>query len=243
MRIPRCYTDQSLVVGDTVELGEKTAHYLGRVLRLSIGSALVLFNGRGGEYQGNIASIGKKSLVVTVQSFVDVERESGLAIQLGIGISRGDKFDWVVQKATELGVATITPLITERGEIRLKGEKAEKKIQHWQQIAISACEQCQRNRVPTIQPVQTVSEWQHGVAAELKLVLHHRAVHSLTEYAIAPTAIALLVGAEGGLTEAEIEQAMQHGFQPMVMGPRVLRTETAPVVACTLLQAQWGDLR
>lgn len=243
MRIPRIYTDQPLQAGAEIDLGEQASHYLGRVLRLAIGHPIEVFNGCGGHYSAAIARIEKKSLWVVLGEFNNIERESPLAIHLGIGISRGERFDWVVQKATELGVASITPLMTERVEVRIKGDKADKKIRHWQQIAISACEQSQRNRVPIIGDVISLEQWYADIAADMKFVLHHRTEKRLGDYINPPNSIALLVGPEGGLNASEITAAQSAGFNPLALGPRVLRTETAPVTALAVLQAQWGDLK
>jgi 16S rRNA (uracil1498-N3)-methyltransferase len=149
--------------------------------------------------------------------------------------------DWVVQKATELGVSALTPLFTERTEVKLAGERAEKKLHHWRQIAISACEQCGRNRMPEISGLMDLGSWLDGTEAERKFVRHHRAVASAAGDAD-PASIALLVGPEGGLSQAEIETAERAGYQSLALGPRVLRTETAPLAAIAILQARWGDM-
>lgn len=154
-------------------------------------------------------------------------------------MSRGERMDWAIQKATELGVAQITPLFTERCEVRLNDERAQKRLEHWQQIAISACEQCGRSKVPVIHAPQLLKDWQASVQADLKLVLHPVA-QSLTQHAT-PHTLAFLIGPEGGLTEGEVAQAAEYGFQPARLGPRVLRTETAPVVALSVAQQLWGD--
>jgi 16S rRNA (uracil1498-N3)-methyltransferase len=150
--------------------------------------------------------------------------------------------DWVVQKATELGVCALTPLFTERTEVKLAGERAIKKNYHWQQVAISACEQCGRNRLPVIHPVQNLHNWLATSNAQRKFVLHHRA-GSIGGASESPTSVALLVGPEGGLSDDEIEAAERAGYQSLRLGPRVLRTETAPLAAIAILQAHWGDMR
>jgi len=169
-----------------------------------------------------------------------LDMESPLRIEMGIAVSRGERMDWVVQKATELGVTAISPLFTERTEVKLKAERAAKKLRHWQQIAISACEQSGRNQLPTIADFKALPNWLSAVEADRKFVLHHRSDdHPGGE---APTSVALLIGPEGGLSEAEIEAAMDAGFEAMRLGPRVLRTETAPLAALSVLQSRWGDL-
>ncbi|HHX36285.1 MAG TPA: 16S rRNA (uracil(1498)-N(3))-methyltransferase [Gammaproteobacteria bacterium] len=239
MSLPRFFVAAPLALG-VHELPEAQAHYLSRVLRLTAGAPVQLFDGSGQEYIGELTQVGKKSVQVDLQQSVAGLAESALRIHLGQGLSRGERMDWAIQKATELGVAEITPLFTERCEVRLNQERIQKRLEHWQQVAISACEQCGRSQVPVIHPPQQLKDWQASVAADLKLVLHPVA-QPLTEHA-APSSLAFLIGPEGGLTEAEVAQAAQHGFQPVRLGPRVLRTETAPVVALSVAQQLWGDL-
>ena len=150
--------------------------------------------------------------------------------------------DWVVQKATELGAYSLTPLFTERTEVKLAGERADKKIRHWQQVATSACEQCGRNRLPVINSLQPLHSWLMATEAERKFVLHHRS-DTATTASNKPTSVALLVGPEGGLSAEEINAAEQAGYQSLRLGPRVLRTETAPLAAIAILQARWGDMQ
>lgn len=241
MRIPRIYTDQTLQAQAEIELDDNASHYVSKVLRMQAGRELVLFNGRGGEYAATIADAGKKTVRVVVSAFADTERESPLAVHLGIGVSRGERMDWVLQKATELGVTRITPLFTERTEVKLTGPRLEKKQQHWQQILISACEQCQRNTLPELAPAERLDLWLPGVTESARFVLHHRTDVSLGDTA-KPDAVALIIGPEGGLSADEIQLAEQHRFQPLALGPRVLRTETAPIAAISVLQYLWGDL-
>lgn len=243
MRCPRIYTPQPLTPNSTVTLDTEAAHHVARVLRMQSGDALLLFNGDGSEYPATIAGIDKKCVQVTIAQATAADRESPLAIHLGIAISKGERMDWVIQKATELGVAQITPLITERVEVRLHGEREEKKLSHWQSVAIAACEQCARNRIPAIHSPQSLSHWLDSVQADAKFVLHHRSEIALESSAEAPKSIALLIGPEGGLSELEIALAERKNFAPLRLGPRVLRTETAPLAALTVLQFLWGDLR
>ena len=165
--------------------------------------------------------------------------ESPLAIHLGQGLSRGERMDWAIQKATELGVTEITPIMSERCEVRLKDERADKRLAHWRQVAISACEQCGRSRVPVIHPPVLLSDWIKTTEADLKLVLHPVS-EPLASHA-KPSRLAFLIGPEGGLTDNEIDLAQAAGYQPARLGPRVLRTETAPVVALAVAQQLWGD--
>ena len=242
MRLPRIHTDQALQAGARVELEPGQAHYIARVLRMRAGDALILFNGAGGQYPATLEAVGKNAVAVTIGEFEPVERESPLALHLGIAISRGDRMDWVVQKATELGVYAITPLLSERTEVKLKGEREARKLRHWQQIATSACEQCGRNRLPVVHPLQPLQDWCQRVEADARLVLDP-AAESSDPGAAAPASIALLVGPEGGFSAAEIAAAATAGFHSLQLGPRVLRTETAPLAAISLLQARWGDMR
>ena len=241
MRIPRLYADIPLAPQQIVELPEDSSHYLSKVLRLTEGAALTLFNGQGGYYDGEIQRISKKSVSVLLTQQHTIEHESPLHTHLGIAISKGDRMEWVMQKATELGINQITPLISQRIELKLKGERLEKKLQHWQKIAISACEQSGRNQVPTVNKLLPIDQWLSTVQAEKKLVLHHRNNQTLNANE-SINSVALLIGPEGGLTEDEINNAVQCGFDALQLGPRVLRTETAPLVALTLLQSLWGDI-
>jgi 16S rRNA (uracil1498-N3)-methyltransferase len=241
MRTIRIHTGQTLAPGQSLELEPGPSQHIARALRMQPGDSLVLFDGNGGQYPAVISAVTKKAVVATTGTFEAIELESALALQLGIALSRGDRMDWVVQKATELGVHCIAPLLSERSEVRLKGDRQDKKLRHWQQIAISACEQCGRNRVPRILAPQDLANWVTTVQAQMKLVLHPLAADSPPN-AIAPDSIALLIGPEGGLASAEVETATLAGFSPLKLGPRVLRTETAPLAAIAILQARWGDM-
>ncbi|SDK55217.1 16S rRNA (uracil(1498)-N(3))-methyltransferase [Microbulbifer yueqingensis] len=247
MRVPRIYSHEPLAGQNEVELDEGASRHLVKVLRLQVGRPLVLFDGRGGEYSAELVEAGKRARV-RLGDFHGDNRESPLALTLAIGISRGDRFDWVVQKATELGVARIQPLFTERCEVKLKGERLEKKVAHWRQVAVSACEQCARNRVPDVATPQKFASYLEQTDSgdtDLKLVLHHRTDKHLRELGAGqgwPASALLLVGPEGGLSAAEIDAALARDFKPLRLGPRVLRTETAPVAALSVLQYQWGDL-
>jgi len=243
MRCPRIYSAQVLALGAQITLEADAAHHLARVLRLPIGSPLILFNGDGNEYPAEIIALDKKNVVVVISNVLTEARESPLAIHLGVAISKGERMDWVIQKATELGVTEISPLQTERVEVRLHGEREEKKLAHWRAVAISACEQCARNRIPTINDVQPLFNWIENIQVDAKFVLHHRSVAVLDAQNAAPKSVALLIGPEGGLSELEINAAEQRGFQSLRLGPRVLRTETAPLAALSVLQFLWGDLR
>ncbi len=242
MRLPRIFTPQALRAESTFDLEPGPSQHLAHALRMQVGDALILFDGRGGQYAATISAVGKKQVCVATAAHDPREVESPVSIHLGIAISRGDRMDWVVQKATELGASEVTPLLTERTGVKLKGERADRKVEHWRQIAISACEQCGRNRVPLLAPLTRLDDWLGATEAERKLVLHHRAADT-EECRAQPASVALLIGPEGGLSEGEIDRAESAGYQPLRLGPRVLRTETAPLVAITLLQARWGDMQ
>lgn len=241
MRVPRIYTHQTLGVELVIELELSASQHIARSMRMQVGDALTLFNGSGGEYGAVIHNVGNKIVQVLVGEHRAIESESPLGIQLGIAVSRGERMDWIVQKATELGVSNITPLVTERVEVKLKGDRADKKRLHWQRIAISACEQCGRNQVPTVHSLQPMAQWLATAKADCKLVLHHRAT-ALSSATQKPNRLALLVGPEGGLSVSEIEAAEASEFQSLTLGPRVMRTETAPLAALAILQARWGDM-
>jgi 16S rRNA (uracil1498-N3)-methyltransferase len=240
MRIPRIFTEQNLLTGELVALEESASHHLSKVLRMQVGRELILFNGHGGEFTAIIHEISKKYVTVSIAEHTADNRESPLGLELAIGISRGERFEWVLQKATELGVTKITPLITERTEVKTGGDRQEKMQDRWQQILISACEQCQRNLLPALSAPIQISDWLPQVNSDLRFVLHHRDSKTLPAEQ-KPQSVTLLIGPEGGLSESEIAQALAKNFNALTLGPRVLRTETAPVAAISLVQYLWGD--
>lgn len=238
MRLSRFFIEAPLALGQH-NLPEAQAHYIGRVLRLTPGTQVQLFDGSGQEYLAQLTEVGKKNVQVDIHSLTPGLPESPLRVHLGQGLSRGERMDWAIQKATELGVTELTPLFTERCEVRLSEERGDKRLAHWRQVAISACEQCGRSVIPVIHPPQSLTQWHSEVQAELKLLLHPVA-NPLQAHA-RPASLALLIGPEGGLSDQEIQQAQSSGFASLRLGPRVLRTETAPVVALSLAQQLWGD--
>ncbi|MWV10674.1 16S rRNA (uracil(1498)-N(3))-methyltransferase [Pseudomonas sp. R-28-1W-6] len=238
MRLSRFFIDAPLSLGQH-ELPETQAHYIGRVLRHAVGDAVQLFDGSGQEYLGELIEVGKKAVRVELREQLSGQPESALQVHLGQGLSRGERMDWAIQKATELGAAKITPIVSERCEVRLKDERADKRLAHWRQVAISACEQCGRSVLPQINPPVLLADWLQQTDAELKLVLHPVA-EPLASHA-KPTTLAFLIGPEGGLSDGEVAQAKAAGFHAARLGPRVLRTETAPVVALSVAQQLWGD--
>ncbi len=238
----RFYCPLPLAPQTEITLPEEVSHHLVRVLRSAAGTRFFVFNGEGGMHEAELIEAGKKNARARLLSFHAEDRQSPLPTHLGQVMSKGDRMDYAIQKATEMGVTEITPLSSERCELRLRGEeRADKKLEHWRRVAISACEQCGRNIPPQIHEPLALADWLAGTQAALRLVLAPATGGSLP--AQAPASVALLVGPEGGLSEAEIHQATQAGFLPWQLGPRVLRTETAPVAALAILQARFADLR
>jgi 16S rRNA (uracil1498-N3)-methyltransferase len=242
MSLPRFHITADLNEGISLVLPEAAAHHAARVLRLRAGDELTLFNGQGGEYAAVIAAITRSEVRVDVCQHDPVERESPLAVTLVQAISSGERMDLTIQKAVELGVQRIVPVESERCVVRLKGERAEKRVAHWQQVAIAACEQCGRNRIPEVGMIVPLAVWivaERNVA--LRWALMPGAPTALRDVSRPGKAIELLVGPEGGLTGAEAEQAQRAGYVPVRLGPRVLRTETAAPALLAALQALWGD--
>jgi 16S rRNA (uracil1498-N3)-methyltransferase len=240
MATPRIFHPSPISEQTVVELSDSAAAHLVRVLRMGPGEPLLLFDGQGQEYEAHLDTTTKKRATAAVSRVVRQEPEPSLTLHLGQVISKGERMDFTIQKATELGISEITPLWSQRCEVRLNQERLQKKCEHWQKVAQSACEQSGRCRVPTIHPPKTLSQWTEATQAESKLVLHPHNQKALREQTT-PNSLALLVGPEGGFTEEEIRQCQQHGFDGLTLGPRVLRTETAALAALAVLQYQWGD--
>lgn len=238
----RVYHPGHLSQGDLITLNEQTAHHIARVLRAKVGDPLQLFNGLGGEYFAQITQIDKKDVWVLIGDFLDREAESPIELILAQGIARGEKMDFIVQKAVELGVFRIIPLLTERCNVRLKDERADKKLKHWQSVVVSACEQSGRNRLPLIEGPQHLTAWLKEAEADQKFVLSPHGNTSFTPKRTNVNSILLLIGPEGGLTENELLAAKGYGFTELTLGPRILRTETAPITALSIFQAYYGDL-
>ncbi|AVQ88245.1 MULTISPECIES: 16S rRNA (uracil(1498)-N(3))-methyltransferase [Plesiomonas] len=243
MRIPRIYHPEPLTVGQLVTLSDDAANHVGRVLRMTADDELDLFDGSNQVFRARITESSKRQVTATVTEASEDNRESPLRIHLGQVISRGDKMEFTIQKSVELGVTEITPLISERCGVRLDAERMEKKIQQWQKIAVAACEQCGRNAVPVIRPAMKLENWCAENDGSLKLNLHPRARYSInTLPTLPPEGVRLLIGPEGGLSAEEIAMTEQYAFTEILLGPRVLRTETAALTAITALQVRFGDL-
>ncbi len=243
MRNPRIYQQSQLTLNGTVTLSDDAFGHSVRVLRLKEGDSITLFNGFDSfQYTAILANVNKKSAQAKIISQEQVNSESPLNIHLGQGISRGDRMDFTLQKSVELGVNTITPLFTERCGVKLNTERLEKKRQQWQKIVISACEQSGRTHVPIVAEPLLLIDWLKQETSALKINLHPKAEHSIMTLPTENTRVRLLVGPEGGLSDEEISQANQHNFHDVLLGPRVLRTETAALTAITALQCRFGDL-
>ncbi|MDR3300126.1 MAG: 16S rRNA (uracil(1498)-N(3))-methyltransferase [Candidatus Accumulibacter sp.] len=251
MNPPRFHSPFPLAVGARVELAESAARHAVKVLRLGVDDALTMFDGNGGEYACRVDSRARESdraVVVEVLAWRGLELESPLVLTLVQALQAGEKMDLTVQKAVELGVGRIVPVLSRRGVVRLEGERAKKRVTHWRGVAASACEQCGRNRVPEVADLEDLSRWLGRPptgAKPLRLMLAPDASRTLD---VLPrpaleTPVELLIGAEGGLTAEETELARQTGFTAVRLGPRVLRTETAALAALAAIQCLWGDFR
>lgn len=242
--MPRFFCPQPLAIGQIISLPDAVAHHV-QVLRLAPGDPVTLFNGEGGEYTAALTELGRRSASAEVRSHAPREVELPFALTLAQGLPEGSKMDWIVEKAVELGVTAIVPLTARRSVVRLAGDRAEKRLAHWQGVVVSASEQCGRNRLAQVSPVQDFNRWIAGPAAGVqRILLSPRAEQSLAQWAQAtpPCAACLLVGPEGGYSDEEEAAAMAAGALALSMGPRVLRTETAGLAALAILAAAWGGL-
>lgn len=243
MRIPRIYHPEPLNGQTHCTLSEDAANHVGRVLRMGEGAELILFDSSNTVFYARIHQAGKKQITVVIERQEQDDRESSLPIHLGQVISRGDRMEFTIQKSVELGVSVITPLWSERCGVKLDEERQDKKIQQWQKIAIAACEQCGRNIVPEIRPIMKLTDWCKEQDGMLKLNLHPRASYTLKSLPqIPPEGVRLLIGSEGGLSAEEIAMTEAEGFTEVLLGKRVLRTETAALATITALQTLYGDL-
>ncbi|MFW0766199.1 16S rRNA (uracil(1498)-N(3))-methyltransferase [Trabulsiella odontotermitis] len=242
MRIPRIYHPESITVGSQIALSDDAANHVGRVLRMTTGQQVQLFDGSNQVFDADIIQADKKSVRVSVQRATRDDRESPLHIHLGQVMSRGEKMEFTIQKSIELGVSLITPLFSERCGVKLDAERLNKKIQQWQKIAIAACEQCGRNQVPEIRPAMDLEAWCAEQDDSLKLNLHPRASQSINTLPLPVERVRLLIGPEGGLSADEIAMTARYQFTDILLGPRVLRTETTALTAITALQVRFGDL-
>lgn len=244
MRLTRVYMQAPLSVGAHVALPDAVAGHLLRVLRLATGDACVLFNGDGHDYDARIVATGKRGAGAEIVAMREVRNESPLRIVLLQALARGEKMDWIVQKCTELGVAGIVPVATERGEVRLDAARADKRTAHWQAVAVAACEQSGRARVPWVAAPSALADALRGLATQTRrFVLDPAAERSFATLALPGDGdIVLAIGPEGGWSDGELALLRGAGFEGMRLGPRVLRTETAGLAAIAALQGRFGDL-
>lgn len=244
---PRFHCSMSLAAARVVDLPESVAHHAGRVLRLRSGDPLILFNGDGGEYTARIIDIERTRVSAEILQWQDCERESPLAVTLVQALQAGEKMDSTIQKAVELGVRRIVPVFSRRSVLRLDGERAVRRLQHWRGVIAAACEQCGRNRLPEIDAPESLECWlaRPPEAGVVRLMLAPNAERCLATLpgAASGREVELLIGAEGGLAAEERELAESTGFVPVRLGPRILRTETAGLAALAAIQLLWGDFK
>jgi 16S rRNA (uracil1498-N3)-methyltransferase len=243
MRLTRVFVDQALAPGLRVTLPESAATHLVRVLRLREGEACVLFNGDGHDYDAVIATVTKRGVDAVIGAARVVDNESPLRLVLLQGIARGEKMDLILQKATELGVSAIAPVFADRTEVRLDGERLDKRVAHWRSVVASACEQSGRARIPELLPPRSLGEAAAALDADaLRLTLDPQGEHRFETLARPAGAVVIGIGPEGGWSAKDRELLAQHGFTGLRLGPRVLRTETAGLAAIAAMQARFGDL-
>lgn len=240
MRTSRLYISDPLNTGQKVELKEDSAHYVRTVLRLKKENKIILFNGEGGEFLSVIDEVSRKRVVIDVVERIDRSVESPLCINLGLGVSRGDRMDWAVQKSVELGVNCLTPLMMERCVVKFTVDKKQQRLRHWQHIVQHAAEQSGRTILPDLNEIDTLAEWVKQQIG-LKVFLDPYAEKSLFELKPDNMKVTLLAGPEGGFTDQERELAVEAGFIPVRLGKRILRTETASLAALSAVQILWGD--
>lgn len=239
----RFYSAEALAIGATVKLSDNAATHATRVMRLGVGDSLILFNGDGYDYDCELVSTKKSETLVTIKQSTQITNESSLNITLLQGISSGDRMDYTIQKAVELGVKSIQPISTERSVVKLSAERAEKRVEHWQGVAIAACEQSGRAFVPEMHHPVTLSAWltSNPQQQACRILLNPIGAQRLSQLTKPADEIQLLIGAEGGLSANEIDTAIKHGFQSIILGPRILRTETAALTAMASMLTLWGD--
>tara|TARA_B100000029_G_scaffold335221_1_gene327344 strand:+ start:275 stop:1003 length:729 start_codon:yes stop_codon:yes gene_type:complete len=241
MRLTRLYYKSTLNVDSTVELNSDATHYLVNVLRLKQGDDFVLFNGNDGDVLGELRSSGKRAATIYLKELIREPVKSDLYIHLALGLSKGDRMDYAIQKSTELGLSEITPLYSEFSAVKFKEEKRlQNKLVHWRRIAVSACEQCGAQIPPTVNNPKTLDDFVEKNSETTKLVLDASGKAKFQDLEIS-SQIVLLIGPEGGLSGSELKQAQHKGFIKISLGPRILRTETAPVAAIAILQNLYGD--
>lgn len=243
MRRPRFYQPTALQLGEEIELHPAASRHAVQVLRLSSNDEITLFNGQGGEYTAVITHIKKNQATVVIKAFDTREAESTLKLHLAQGIARGEKMDFILQKAVELGVNKITPLFTDHSNVKLNAERTEQKMEHWRGVIISACEQSGRNHIPELMQPIVLKNWLPTCKETYKFILHPGSEQALLQQVSTVDSVCIMVGAEGGFSELELRLATQHQFVALQLGPRILRTETAGLAAIAIMQSKWGDLK
>ncbi|WP_199102963.1 16S rRNA (uracil(1498)-N(3))-methyltransferase [Aquitalea sp. ASV11] len=239
--MPRFFIETALAAGQTLSLPDAVVRHI-QVLRLKEGDSLTLFNGQGGEYQASLLSLQKRDASCEITRFDDISRESPIWLGLAQAISSGDRMEFTLQKGVEMGVSLFQPIAAERSVVKLSGDRADKRVQRWQEIVQSACEQCGRNTLPQVLPILSLNEWlQQQQQADARLILSPLGTQKLADIASAPKRAWLMAGPEGGYSAREEGAALDAGWTPLKLGPRILRTETAALAAVAAVQAVWGD--
>ena len=242
MSAPRFYCNAKLGPGVQLDLPDNAAHHASRVLRLKTGDDAILFNGDGSDYRVKLLRVGKEGVTAKITEWTTIERESPLRVTLAQAISSGDRMDFTIQKSVELGVSAVQPLAAERSVVKLSGERAERRREHWQNVVVSACEQSGRAMVPEVAAPMPLVNWLGGMQDyTLRLMLSPSAEHTLHDLPPPTGDICLLIGCEGGFAPTEVKAAESFGFTPVRLGARVLRTETAALAALAAMQTLWGD--
>lgn len=242
MRLTRIYQPGAFTPGEIIPLSAAASQHVGRVLRMNVGDIITLFNGNNFEYQSKIVTINKREISVIIETSMYLSRESNLTINLAQGISKGDKMDFVIQKAIELGVTNIIPILSERCVVNLSAERLSKKHKQWQDQTISACEQCGRNFIPTIYEPIKFNNFLETCNSSNKFVLSPIAEKSWHDYKDIDTEVTILIGPEGGLSHQELKLSEKFNFNPVNLGPRILRTETAAITTVSIIQTLFGDI-
>ena len=242
MRISRLFVDQPLVENGLISLETDAAHYLRNVLRLKKGFELTLFNGQGGEFAATVELLSRKEVTLNIGQYRDVDLESALSIELGLSVSRGERMDVAIQKATELGASIISPVLTQHCVVKLNDERRLQRHQHWQNIIYRACEQCGRNVPPQLNVAVDLAEWLQGDLADSRIIFEPGKTATLKSFPQPVQQVAVLIGPEGGFSAQEVVDAQQVGFNALGFGPRVIRNETAAIASIAAMQVLWGDM-
>ena len=242
MRIPRVFINQKIISSEIISLPEDKVHHITHVLRLCVGDQIKLFNNTGLEFRAEIIEATKKTIRVQVKDDGQLENESPLTITLCLAISRGSRMDFSIQKAVELGVTTIIPIISEFGNVKLTDNRTDNKLSHWMKIIVGAAEQSGRNRLAELQSPITFNEWTNSESTATKLILHQGAEQTMSKINLQDDKLTLMIGAEGGFSDSEFQKALDNNYIPISLGPRILRTETAVVCSVSNAQQLWGDL-